>query len=124
VANYSGKLYSVTPIKGNRTPLAAAYLNFSGAKLELSQLDPYLMGQINLDMSETGNAGVLRSAIAASSMAFSDLGALAGVFNISGTIGMSFSQTGRLRTMFKKDKTAPIKRLVVAGANQIWFEVI
>jgi hypothetical protein len=34
MANYTGKIAVITPIKGTKTPLAAAYLNNSGKKFD------------------------------------------------------------------------------------------
>jgi hypothetical protein len=91
---------------------------------ETASVTHELAGSIACVISESGVAN--QNSILSGEMTslFSVIAGLTTSGGIVGAINSVITVSGRIRKLFKKDTTAPIKRLVAAGANQIWYEIL
>jgi hypothetical protein len=87
-------------------------------------LDMGLISSISSSLDLSGVLSLNSNMVGSLAIVLGQTGVLSLNSNMVGSLAIVLGQTGRLRKAFKKDKTAPIKRLVAAGANQIWYEVL
>jgi hypothetical protein len=81
-------------------------------------------GAVTLAAALTGASVVTFGATGTIPSVFGLVGYMTGETSVEGAIACTFSLSAYMIKLFQRDTTVPIKRLIAAANNQIWYEEI